>query len=151
MRGIAGGMEQRRLAVAQITGELGNRRQQPRAPWQAAPCLQNVDRNIAVQQGADRSRIPKHHHFDLKPGPLQAVGQVARDPFDASFAEMIEQDRDVWTFHQTALSDVWKMDLLRRSRDRPRNRGRVEGAYSNTHASSPSRRTTPVRARIVLP
>src|SRR3546814_3730388 len=101
MRVIAGGMEQRRLAVAQITGEIGNRRQQPRAPWQAAPCLQNVDRNIAVQQGADRSRIPKHHHFDLKPGPLQAVGQVARDPFDASFAEMIEQDRDVWTFHRS--------------------------------------------------
>src|SRR3546814_14545357 len=112
------------------SSDLGNRRQQPRAPWQAAPCLQNVDRNIAVQQGADRSRIPKHHHFDLQPGPLQAVGQVARDPFDAYFAAMIEQARDVWSFHQTALSAVWMMDLLRRSRYRPRTRDRVEGAYS---------------------
>src|SRR3546814_17208704 len=131
MRGIAGGMEQRRLAVAQITGELGNRRQQPRAPWQAAPCLQNVDRNIAVQQGADRSRIPKHHHFDLKPGPLQAVGQVARDPFNASFTRMIEQDRDVWTLHQTPLSDVWEMYLLRLNREHPRHRARLSDAFSN--------------------
>src|SRR3546814_20903066 len=113
MRVIAGGMVQRRLAVAQITGEIGNRRQQPRAPWQAAPCLQNVDRNIAVQQGADRSRIPKHHHSYLKPGTLQAVCQVARDPFAASFAEMIDQEHDVWPFHTTALPHLWNIELLR--------------------------------------